>query len=75
MEKENTFLTIKDVANLLCISIATVNNMQRDKLIPPADYLISGAKKRLWLKSSLLNWLDETCQNPKLQKFKLEAKQ
>lgn len=62
---ENNLLDAQQVAKFLCISKSTLDRLQRDNEIPVADYVVTKSFKRLWKASTIMNWLDIQCKNPR----------
>lgn len=60
MEK-NQFLTIKDVASKLKISVSTIDKQLALGCFPQADYRI--VSKRLWRSETIETFLEENCKN------------
>lgn len=59
------YLSARELATMLHVSMATINRMARDSELPPADFLIAGQKKRLWIEKNITEWLEQKCKNPK----------
>jgi|GEM_PF-6920895 len=66
--EQSKLLNVKQVANYLSVSISTIDRMQKDGEIPPADYLVSNVQKRLWKMETITGWLNTQCRNPKAEK-------
>lgn len=58
-------LTISDVAEMIRISISTIDRLQAEGKFPLADYTIGDKRIRLWRRSTVQDWLDQTQKNPR----------
>ena len=52
------YLTVDDLARLLCLSPGTIRNkLSRGESLPPSVRL-PGCRRRLWRESQVIKWLD-----------------
>lgn len=61
-----TLLNIRQVAQYLNLSVATIDRLLSSKEFVEADFLVSNVRKRLWRLESINGYLSNKCKNPKL---------
>lgn len=64
-QEPDKFLDARELADYLHLGIATINNLQRDGVLPLADFVVGRQNKRLWKLEKINKWMAENCQNPK----------
>ena len=58
-------INIRQLAQHICLSVSTVNRMLVTGEIIQPDFLVGLHHKRLWKLTSINEWLQKNCVNPK----------